>query len=530
MPDRNDNPKEEEEENDGKFLILGEEETNQAVPLPLTIVPEWVANSTIVSRRINKDSVSLEEMSALLPADIVESLKSCGITVLFPIQKEVIPRIVEWNGQFQPVPVADVCISSPTGSGKTLCYVVPIVHFLRDRVLPRIRALVILPTADLASQVFDEFVKCTKHTSLSTVLITGQQKFQNDVKKIYKQTDRGLIACCDILVATPGRLQDHLHGPLSHAFCLTYLRFLVLDEADRLLADYDLQWFKEIDNAIFDSNTAGELDKQHCGGQHLLPPLQVRRFRATAASCPEELLLAAKFPLQKFLVSATLAFNSDVIYKIGGLFRPRLFRSKAYRGVGRIGPQMITFPHNLHEFFIDCEPTKKPLVVHCLLSRFKHDRVLCFTETLRHSHRLCELLRLMGKQVGEISGYLRHVDRSKMKQSLNSGKLSAIVCTQIMARGISFDDLGLVICYDPARTLQEYAHMAGRTARAGNSGIIITLMSEEEKLRPLMDDRGACLINRLRPFDFDFNDLRKSMSMYTEALKMLKTKVNNKNK
>ncbi|CDW52537.1 ATP dependent RNA helicase DDX51 [Trichuris trichiura] len=519
-----DNPREEEEANGSQFLILGEEERIQAVPLPLTIVPEWVANSTIVSRRINKDSVSLEEMAALLPADIVESLKSCGITVLFPIQKEVIPRIVEWNVQFQPVPVPDVCISSPTGSGKTLCYVVPIVHFLRDRVLPRIRALIILPTADLASQVFDQFVKCTRHTTLSTVLITGQQKFQNDVKKIYKETDRGLIATCDILVATPGRLQDHLHGPLSHAFCLTYLRFLVLDEADRLLADYDLQWFKEIDNAIFDSNTSDSEPYSKCGRQ-LLPPLKVRRFRATAASCPEELLLAAKFPLQKFLVSATLAYNSDVIYKIGGLFRPRLFRSKAYRAVGRIGPQMITFPQNLDELFIDCEPTRKPLVVYCLLSRFEHARILCFTETLRHSHRLCELLRLMGKQVGEISGYLRPVDRSKIKQSLNNGKLSAIVCTQIMARGISFDDLGLVICYDPARTLQEYAHMAGRTARAGKSGIIITLMSEEEKIRPLMDDREAYLINRLRPFDFDLNDLQKSMTMYAKALKELKTKV-----
>uniref|UniRef100_A0A5S6R261 ATP-dependent RNA helicase n=1 Tax=Trichuris muris TaxID=70415 RepID=A0A5S6R261_TRIMR len=526
MADREVGTKEDEEDDGSHFLVLGEDERNELVPLTLTIVPEWVSNSTFVSKSINEDSISLDDASAFLPVDIVEMLKSCEITVLFPVQKETIPRIVEWNGRFQPLPVPDICISSPTGSGKTLCYVVPIVHFLRDRLLPRIRALVILPTADLALQVYQQFLNCAKHTPLRTVLITGQQKFQNEVKKIYKQTDRGLIACCDILVATPGRLQDHLRGPLSHAFCLTYLRFLVLDEADSLLADYDLQWFKEIDSAIFESAVRPNDEQEYSKSGSLLPPLEVRRYRATAATSPEELFAAAKFPLQKFLVSATLTFNPDVIHKIGGLFRPRLFQSLDCIGVEPTGEQMISFPQNLDEFYIDCEPIRKPLVVHYILRRFKRDRILCFTETRRHSHRLCELLRLMGNdKVGEVSKNLKRVDRSEIIRSFNSGKLSVVVCSQIMARGMSFKKLGLVICYDSARTIQEYAHMAGRTARAGDSGIIITLMSEEEKARPLSDGRGARLIDRLRPFDFDFNALRKGMPKYRVALGNLKKKM-----
>jgi superfamily II DNA/RNA helicase len=160
---------------------------------------------------------------------LLENLKNQGIERLFPIQREAIPQIVTADKEHR-FGMGDICISAPTGSGKTLVYVIPIIQNLLERSIPRLRALVIVPTHELVNQVYETFKQCAKGTSLRIFAMTAEMPFLEQ-QEILQESDAGYINAenipktgIDILISTPGRLTDHLDN--TPGFSLEHLQYV----------------------------------------------------------------------------------------------------------------------------------------------------------------------------------------------------------------------------------------------------------------------------------------------------------------
>ena len=186
----------------------------------------------------------------------------------FPVQRRAIPLILRGLGATVSCS-GDVCVSAPTGSGKTLCYVLPIVEALCGRVVPRLRALVVLPSRDLAMQVQSVFEPFCAAAGLRSALAIGQADFATEQRAVLGAVTAGAgggaacaaaaggaaapplggVSAIDILVATPGRLVDHLERSAQQGFTLQHLRFLVVDEADRLLTQSYHDWVAKVNAA-----------------------------------------------------------------------------------------------------------------------------------------------------------------------------------------------------------------------------------------------------------------------------------------
>ncbi|KVH91320.1 DNA/RNA helicase, DEAD/DEAH box type, N-terminal [Cynara cardunculus var. scolymus] len=180
------------------------------------------------------------------------ALCSSGIVSLFPVQVAVWQETVG-PGSFE----RDLCVNSPTGSGKTLAYALPIVQSLSNRAVKCLRALVVLPTRDLALQVRDVFATIAPAVGLSVGLAVGQSSIADEISMLIERPkleagicydpehhSTELQSAIDILVATPGRLMDHINN--TKGFTLEHLRFLVVDETDRLLRESYQSWLPTV--------------------------------------------------------------------------------------------------------------------------------------------------------------------------------------------------------------------------------------------------------------------------------------------
>ncbi|KAJ3006413.1 hypothetical protein NUW54_g3946 [Trametes sanguinea] len=186
-----------------------------------------------------------------LSGRMCKRLSDLGIAELFAVQTAVVPLLLSASrarSLYRPFdPPEDLCVSAPTGSGKTLAYVLPIVEILSSRVVTRLRALVVLPTRDLVVQVRETFEAVAKGRGLKIGTATGQHSFAHEQAQLVAERHADLSggsSKVDILICTPGRLIDHLNGTPN--FSLQHLRFLVIDEADRLLAQSFQDWLAQV--------------------------------------------------------------------------------------------------------------------------------------------------------------------------------------------------------------------------------------------------------------------------------------------
>ncbi|KAJ3080030.1 ATP-dependent RNA helicase dbp6 [Quaeritorhiza haematococci] len=216
-------------------------------------LPDWLRNPVTISPHFTQtDESSTTNPRWNLSAKMTARLQKEGITHFFPVQQAVLPRLLATRYSSAAISPGDLCVSASTGSGKTLAYVVPIVETLITRVIPRIRALVILPTRDLAAQVKTTFDAFVKGTDLNVALVTGHHSFTSEQQTlvstnpnvVHSEDDNQYSSKVDILIATPGRLMDHLRS--TPGFTLRHLRFLVIDEADRLLNQSYQDWLSQV--------------------------------------------------------------------------------------------------------------------------------------------------------------------------------------------------------------------------------------------------------------------------------------------
>jgi len=498
------------------------------------------------------DSTTIEaaQRMAALPIDeaargwkmaafLVENLKRQGFEHFFPIQALAIPDVLA-SERHAHVRARDVCVTAPTGSGKTLSYVLPILNALASKQQSHsLRALVVLPSRDLATQVhrvFDEYVTGSK---LKVGLAIGQSDFVAEQKALTvdeKSTDIDMLlnrlsydpsdlqlalkvsrlrrssagmrvpangwSNVDILVCTPGRLVDHLDK--TKGFTLQHLRFLVVDEADRLLSQSYHNW---IDRVLEASNSASTAAWKGMKDGNLPPfqmtsdqqsvriePITWRRggaegdrsdhFNTNDGSLPAS--VCRPIQLRKFLVSATLTRDPQ---KLASL---RLVNAKHFNVHSMKGDKKYAMPTTLKEYTVECTAEQKPLVLlSLLLDRLQQSQqqqktvIVVFTASLDSTHRLARLLQLLwaanqyGRNVvGEFSSALSQSQRAALVQRCNNTKdpLAIVVCSDGMSRGMDLDAVDTVINYDVPTLAKTYLHRCGRTARGSREGTAISLL------------------------------------------------------
>ncbi|XP_013775579.1 ATP-dependent RNA helicase DDX51-like [Limulus polyphemus] len=491
------------------FPVLGEVERKQKEKVR-RVLPDWLANPTVITVDLKDKETKVDTFSGL-DSHLKQNLKHSGIHHFFPVQKVVIPWLLGNSVQQYCCRPQDICVSAPTGSGKTLAFVLPIIQALKSRVVCRVRALAVLPVRDLAAQVYNVFCSYCKGTSLRVGLAVGQKTFTEEQKTLVKQGVRNVTSLVDIVVATPGRIVDHIQR--TPGFSLESLRYLVIDEADRMMEEITHGWLAAVEKAVFKVS----MTSRNC-------PCTLENNKRALSSFP---LTACTFshilePLQKLLYSATLSQDPEKLQQLT-LFQPKLFTSitktpgldvstNQHERTGEFVGKYTT-PEELKEYYTICEPSIKPLVVWYFLKHKGFKKVLCFTGSVENTHRLCTLLKgLGGVMVQEFSSGLHLVKRKKCLKQFSSGKIDILVCSDAMARGIDVVNVDYVISYDPPMFVKTYIHRVGRTARAGREGTAITLLQKKEvrNFQKMLKSAGKERVPELEVCQTDLESYREN--------------------
>ncbi|XP_007025005.2 PREDICTED: DEAD-box ATP-dependent RNA helicase 1 [Theobroma cacao] len=405
------------------------------------------------------------------------ALENMGISSLFPVQVAVWQETIG-PGAFE----RDLCINSPTGSGKTLAYALPIVQTLSTRAVKCLRALVVLPTRDLALQVKDVFASIAPAVGLSVGLAVGQSSIADEISELIKRPKLEAGICydpedlayelqssVDILVATPGRLMDHINS--TKGFTLEHLHYLVVDETDRLLREAYQSWLPTVlqltqsnDESLFPyadsflSSTFGSLKT-------------IRRFGV------ERGFKGKSYPrLVKMVLSATLTQDPSKLAQLS-LHHPLLMTT---------GKRRYQLPEKLESYKLICDSNVRPLYLVALLQELGEEKCIVFTSSTESTHRLCTLLNLFGDlsiKIKEYSGLQHQSVRSKTLKAFREGKVQVLVSSDAMTRGMDVEGVRNAINYDMPPYIKTYIHRAGRTARAGQAGRCFTLLHKHEVKR-----------------------------------------------
>ncbi|KAK3717693.1 hypothetical protein QZH41_017396 [Actinostola sp. cb2023] len=476
--------------NQSGFTVIGGQMKKKEAHNVKKTLPDWLAKPNIIETDLSSNLLSVEELKCL-STHIRKRLTFLNIKSLFPVQKAVIPAVLDSIHQDSLFCVggdrpSDICVSAPTGSGKTLSYVIPIVQTLANQPVCLLQALVLVPTKDLACQVKQVFEAFVEGTNLRVGLACGNKALAKEQESLIGQ-GYGSSSRINILVATPGRLVDHLSST-SH-FTLQHLRYLVIDEADRLLDQSYHDWLNRVlsvayqhHGRTFDPRTGLENGKS-------FPYLNLQTSRE-----PQTVLTPAGFarlyiPLQKMLFSATMTNSPEKLAPLQ-LHNPVLYiASKVPMEQSQADPNMstdlnafsrYTVPHGLQEFMIVCNSGEKPLMLLYLIKHNNLTGVLCFTSSLEATHRLHLLVNLFGGiAVAEYSSSLNAQQRHGILRDFRQGQIQLLICSDAMARGMDIDNVSYVISYDAPKYVKTYIHRVGRTARAGNKGTAYTLLHSE---------------------------------------------------
>ncbi|KAL6782479.1 hypothetical protein ACKKBG_A06940 [Auxenochlorella protothecoides x Auxenochlorella symbiontica] len=365
--------------------------------------------------------VGLEAVSGMDPR-LTAALRDQGIEELFPVQATVWRETAGGACDRH-----DICIAAPTGSGKTLAYALPLVSALAARPARALRGLVVLPTRDLAGQVFGVLAPLCAALGLGLGLAAGRAG---------GAAEAAMLASCapDVLVATPGRLAGHVGA--TPGFGLGALRFLVVDECDRLLRQSYQGW-----------------------------------LAATLGT-------GAARRVVKVVASATLTKDPAKLLKLG-LHAPR-FLAMATEA------QRYSLPPSLKEFRHVVSAERKPEALAALLRALGPDApTIVFTSSLETTARLQRLLAALGEGVTrgrsvEYSGALGPDRRRLALEAFCARRARILVCSDALTRGMDVAGVAAVVNYDAPVYAKTYVHRAGRTARAGAPGAVYTLLRREE--------------------------------------------------
>ncbi|KAF8071687.1 DEAD-domain-containing protein [Lyophyllum atratum] len=430
-------------------------------------------------------------------------LKDLGITELFAVQTRLLPFLLPRDpfqrALYQPYePPRDVCVSAPTGSGKTLAYVLPIIETLSSRIVTRLRALIVLPTRDLVTQVRETFEALGKGRGLQIGTATGQQSFSHEQSQLIADKSsqlKGGSSKVDILICTPGRLMDHIHGTPN--FSLQHLRFLVIDEADRLLAQSFQDWLAQVLTATRPPPRLPQQISEPRTSHLHTPDAVAPAFLHTLPYpvIPTFITESRMSSCQKLLFSATLTRDPGKIAALE-LRDPKYFvvQESKMDGVLDVVMEKFSMPSTLTEHMIICESSQKPLMFFHLVHAHKVTNALVFTKSAESTTRLVRLFDFFEKARAQhaMAGAVQEIvvrayssdlpagERRVILEKFKAQEIQILVCSDLISRGIDISHVSHVVSYDVPVDMRKYVHRVGRTARAGRAGDAWTLVEEQE--------------------------------------------------
>ncbi len=347
-----------------------------------------------------------------LAPEIVRALDDLGYETPTPIQEQVIPLALSGG---------DILGAAQTGTGKTAAFALPLIQrlltFANTSTSPAkhpIRALILTPTRELAIQVEESIKTYCKYVPLRSLVVFGGVNINTQIPI--------LKTGVEILVATPGRLLDHVQ---NKTLMLTQVNTLVLDEADRML---DMGFMPDLKRIVA-----------------LLPEKRVNMM--FSATFPEEIRKLADSIL-----------NQPAFIEVAG-------------NTAAVTVAQIVHPVH-HE-------RKRQLLAHLIKSR-ELKQVLVFTATKLGCNRLANDLNKAGIHADAIHGDKSQQERMKALEAFKNGEIRVLVATDVAARGLDIEALPYVVNYDLPHNPEDYVHRIGRTGRAGASGCAISLVSESE--------------------------------------------------
>ncbi|KAG5418404.1 DBP6 [Candida metapsilosis] len=421
---------------------------------------------------------------------LLDNLASQGISEAFAVQvgvlKMMIPEITA--NKRRPDAFGDILVNASTGSGKTLAYSIPIIQALHNRVVPRVRAIVLVPTKPLINQVKTTMLQLSQGTNLSIVGL------KNDIS-IKEESEKLLKSVPDIVISTPGRLVEHLN---LDSINLSNLRFLVIDEADRLLNQSFQNW---------SSVLTGKIDEQQ----------------------KHDISVRWSLKVQKLVFSATLTTDAGKLSNLD-FYKPRLI---IVNDTHQLVNEMFSVPSSLSEYIIHYGVAKnslKPLILaKFLISQNKLSNVLIFAKSNESCIRLSKLLQLIMDalsikiNVGFINSTNNRTSiRARILKDFSNQSINILIATDLIARGIDLTTISDVLNYDLPNSSREYVHRVGRTARAKNIGNAYNFVfgkGEQKWFNTISKDigRGEKVVE---PFELPLNDVisEKDEEVYQQAL------------
>ncbi|XNH06026.1 DEAD/DEAH box helicase [Vibrio cyclitrophicus] len=344
--------------------------------------------------------------------ELVKALTECGYEKLTPIQQKAIPMARKGH---------DIFATAQTGTGKTAAFSLPVIQHLlnSDKKASRgtARGLILAPTRELAAQIAQNIKDYVKYTELSVAAVYGGNKMSSQVR----QLELGV----DILVATPGRLEEHLEaGNVS----IANLEFLVFDEADRIL---DMGFINAVRKIMLDVETSP----------------QIMMFSATTSTQLNQL-------------------SVDILRK------PKRI------SVERENSTVATVGHVVYP--VDQE--RKTELLSELIGRKNWRQVLVFVNYKETANDVVKELKLDGIKAVLCHGDKAQSARRRALDDFKEGRARVMVATDVAARGLDIEDLPHVINYDMPFLAEDYVHRIGRTGRAGKQGHAISFVNREEEL------------------------------------------------
>lgn len=367
-----------------------------------------------------------------LDALLVQAVREMRYEEPTPIQAEAIPAVLAGR---------DLIATAQTGTGKTAAFLLPILN--RLLALPRgtIQALIVTPTRELAQQIDDVCLGLAYHTPLRVGILVGGAPMGPQ--------DKALRANVDVIIATPGRLLDHMRLNQTR---FDHIHTLVLDEADRML---DMGFLPDLKRII------------------------------------------ARLPARK----QTLLFSATMPPVIAGLAKDILRDPKTIQ-IGRRSAPAVGITQAAYPV---AEHLKTPLLRY-LLRHTEMPSVLVFTRTKRGAKRLAHTIAADGFAVTELHSNLTQPQRNRAMEGFRRGDFQVLVATNIAARGLDVDHITHVISFDVPHVPDDYVHRIGRTARAEAEGDAFVLVSpEEEKSLSDIERHIGQRLPRVTLPDFDYS-------------------------